>query len=340
MSEYDFYDALHKSDRKLSIHYKWKPNEKDISLYNTAILNLIKSNMNLQYVTGMYGLLTYLASYPCKSERTMGQLLWKAFKESSSYGVKGLRKAGSVYLKTREVLAYKAIAHAISAISLSSQLSNIDVIYLPSGLKKNRMRMLKSQNELDKMELGDNNIYQVNIIDKYANRPDTWCLADFGTTYTWKNSVEVSTGSDDIENYTIPVSAVNVDNEIPEHVTEQLSSEQQANLITLKNNLGKMKKKSHPCVMCCHMESKFKNPEQYYMTLLQLYIPWRDEDNLKGIYHTFEDKYLAVESTIKPNILKCNKYFETLDSNDDILDNHYDYSLSNDNSDDDNDYEN
>ena len=92
--------------------------------------------------------------------------------------------------------------------------------------------------------------------------------------------------------------------------------------------------------MCCHMESKFKNPEQYYMTLLQLYIPWRDEDNLKGIYHTFEDKYLAVESTIKPNILKCNKYFETLDSNDDILDNHYDYSLSNDNSDDDNDYEN
>ena len=31
------------------------------------------------------------------------------------------------------------------------------------------------------------------------------------------------------KNYTIPVSAVNVDNEIPEEITETLSSEQQAN---------------------------------------------------------------------------------------------------------------
>ena len=58
VSEYDFYDALHKSDRKLSIHYKRKPNEKDISPYNAIILNLIKSNMNLHYVSGIYGLLT------------------------------------------------------------------------------------------------------------------------------------------------------------------------------------------------------------------------------------------------------------------------------------------
>ena len=193
------------------------------------------------------------------------------------------------------------------------------------------------------MELSDNTISQVNIIDKYANRPDSlenMCLADFGTTYIGKNSVEVSTDSDGIKNYTIPVSAVNVDNEIPEDVTEQLSSEQQANLITLKNDLGKMKKKSRPCVMRCHMESKLRNPEQCYMTLLQLYMPWSNEDNLKGTYHTFEEKYLVAESTIKPNILKHNECFETLDSNDDIPDNHYDYSSSTDNSDGDNDYEN
>ena len=101
----------------------------------------------------------------------------------------------------------------------------------------------------------------MNIIDKNANRPDSlenMCLADFGATYIGKKLVEVSTGSDDIKSYTIPVSAVNVDNEIPEDVTEQLSSEQQANLITLKNDLGKMKKKSHPCVMHCHVESKLK----------------------------------------------------------------------------------
>ena len=46
------------------------------------MLSLIKSNMNLQYVTGTYGLLTYLTSYLCKSERTMGEFMRKAFKES------------------------------------------------------------------------------------------------------------------------------------------------------------------------------------------------------------------------------------------------------------------
>ena len=58
--------------------------------------------------------------------------------------------------------------------------------------------MLKSQNELDNMELSD--IYQVKIIDKYANRLDSlesMCLAGFGTTFIGKNSVEVSAGFDD-----------------------------------------------------------------------------------------------------------------------------------------------
>ena len=88
---------------------------------------------------------------------------------------------GSVYLKTREVSTHEAIAHTVS---LSSRLSNIDMIYLPSGLKKNRIRMLKSQDELDKMEPSDNNVFQVNIIDRYANRSDSlenMCPADFGT---------------------------------------------------------------------------------------------------------------------------------------------------------------
>ena len=117
VSEHDFYDALHKSNRKLSIHYKQKPNEKYISPRNTVILSLIKSNMNLQYVTGIYGFLTYLTSYLRKSERTMGELMQHVFKESSSHGAKSLKKAAIVYLKTCEVLTHKAIAYTISLSS-------------------------------------------------------------------------------------------------------------------------------------------------------------------------------------------------------------------------------
>ena len=49
--------------------------------------------------------------------------------------------------------------------------SNIDVLYVPTGLKKNRTRMLKAQNVLELMHPEDTNVYASNILDKYENRP-------------------------------------------------------------------------------------------------------------------------------------------------------------------------
>ena len=46
VSEDDYYNAFDTSQRKLAIHYKRRPTEKNISPYNTVILSLIKSNMN------------------------------------------------------------------------------------------------------------------------------------------------------------------------------------------------------------------------------------------------------------------------------------------------------
>ena len=62
--------ALEHSKQKLSLIYKRRPAEKCISPYNPILLNSLKSNMNLQFVTGVYGLLSYLTSYLCKPERT------------------------------------------------------------------------------------------------------------------------------------------------------------------------------------------------------------------------------------------------------------------------------
>ena len=47
--------------------------------------------------------------------------------------------------------------------------SNIDVLYAPTSLKKNRTRMLKSLSVLEKMHPDDTNVFASNIIDKYKN---------------------------------------------------------------------------------------------------------------------------------------------------------------------------
>ena len=45
--------------RKISIIYKRKPNKTMISPYDIVLLNLMKSNMNLEFVTRIYELLAY-----------------------------------------------------------------------------------------------------------------------------------------------------------------------------------------------------------------------------------------------------------------------------------------
>ena len=71
----------------MSILYKRKPSEQNVSPYNPVILSLMQSNMNIQYVTGMYGVIKYLTSYMCKPEQAMSELMKKASKEATNKGV-------------------------------------------------------------------------------------------------------------------------------------------------------------------------------------------------------------------------------------------------------------
>ena len=65
-------------EKKFSILYKRKPRGVNIGPYNTNILKLLKPNMNVQFVTGVYAMLTYLTSCLCKSEHGMSELMKKA----------------------------------------------------------------------------------------------------------------------------------------------------------------------------------------------------------------------------------------------------------------------
>ena len=240
------------NQKKISLFYKRRPCEKNISPYNTVILSLIRSNMNLQFITGIYGLLTYLTSYLCKSERTMGELMRKASKESAGAEMREkFKKIGNVFLTKREVSTHEAIKRTLS---LHMRTSNIDVLYLNTGIKKERTRILKPQSVLDSMDPEDTNVYATNLIDRYVNRPDTlddMCYADFATNYTSKRD-PITLDDDDIQNYTERVS--------PMEIAEIMSETQ---IITLKNGLGKMRKRVRPCVMRYHRVSKLKDSEQY-----------------------------------------------------------------------------
>ena len=77
----DYETNLKQSHTKYTILYKRKPNESMIAPYNTVLLNTWGANMNIQFVTGMYGVVAYLTSYLCKPERAMSELMKAACEE-------------------------------------------------------------------------------------------------------------------------------------------------------------------------------------------------------------------------------------------------------------------
>ena len=294
----EYYNALKYIQVKVSIIYKRKPSEVNTGPYNTVILSLLKSNMNIQFVTGVYAMLTYLTSYLCKPEHTMSELMKKAAKEAYDKDIRGkMRSIGDVFIKKREVSTHEAIKRVLS---LPLRHSNIDVIYIPTGLKKNRTRMLKPQYVLEKMHHDDTNIYALNMLDKYENRPDELeklCLADFACNYINKKVIDIQTESEDIRSYTIPVSGI-------VHVPHS------PEVIVLKNKMGEMRKRNHPCVMRFHKISKIENSEEHYLRILQLYMPWRNESQLKGDNQSYEEKFKEVESDILCNLKKHEPYMD------------------------------
>ena len=73
------YDTILGCVEKRSLSYKQMPSEVIIGSYNAAILKLLKSNINLKFVTGVYTGLTY-QTYLCKLEHTMSEVIKKTSK--------------------------------------------------------------------------------------------------------------------------------------------------------------------------------------------------------------------------------------------------------------------
>ena len=231
--------------------------------------------MTIQFVTGVYATLTYLTSYLCKPEDTVSELMKKASKETCGKDMD-------------------------SVLSLPMRHVIIDVLYVPTDLKTNRTRMLKSQSILEKMHPEDTNVFASNIIDKYDNRSDDLhflCLADFASNYDTKKSGDVPVESDDIKDNTVLVS--NIDDIQPNR-----------NVIALKNMHGEMPKCNRHCVICFHKGSKLKNPEEHYMRLLQLYMPCRNEIELKQDNKRYGDRYKEVEDDIMCNVTNNGSYLD------------------------------
>ena len=270
----DYMEALHTSKRGNTIVLKRQPTEMNINNYNPAILKAWKANMDIQYILDAYACVMYVTSYMMKSERAMGELLRHVSKECSGEDIRTqLRKLGTTFLNHREVSAQEA---SFRILSMPMKKLSRKCVFINTSPQNERVTMTKPLASIQELENDEEDVYLINLIDRYAARPDqleNMCLAEFAANYDVKYS---KTSEEENDHTPKP---------------QQQEKAQQGVTINLKDGLGKMQKRSREAIIRFPKHNIEKDSEKYYRAKLMLYYPWRQENNIMGESASYFDQY-------------------------------------------------
>lgn len=161
-------------------------------------------------------------------------------------------------------------------------------VFVNTNLPENRVRMTKTQEELDELDDDSVDIFKSNIIERYIIRPtsvpivDNMCLAEFAAYYykDYKIDCETKDAQPDL-----------LTDELIENQSTINTMQGLPKTIMLLNKNEHMKCRKVKAVLRYHTPNKRKEPELYFHHLLVLYYPWRDENNLIAADQTYTSKF-------------------------------------------------
>ena len=192
-------------------------------------------------------------------------------------------------------------------------------------MPEKRIRVAKTQLELDELEDDSTHIYKSNIIERYTLRPNTiptvdrLCLAEFASYY-YKEYKSDSTSNDaQPEVLTDDATELHIQSDSEAPVTNQLPTR----IKLLKTN-EVMKCRLTKAVVRYHTPNKIKEPEKYFHHHLMLFFPWRMEESLIGSEQTYASKFTEPEvqaiveanrAIFEPNATAVSQALEELRNN-------------------------
>lgn len=214
-----------------------------------------------------------------------------------------MKELGTIYLHNREVCAQEAV-YRLTGMPLRK--CSQKVRFIPTG--ENPVKMSKPlhvlQQQTQEGSISDKELWMVSLSDRYRNRPnkedlENMCLASFASEYRELSKSEVNPS--------------NVEND--------------DNIVKLKEDFGYMRRRTRtpPAVVRYARLSPTKDPEKYHQSILQLFLPHRNDSDLKPSpfksykdYFTFgtldiDGNYHSVQSRVDGNRCLFEKESEKID---------------------------
>lgn len=269
-------EEIVKNNNKFVI-MKRNKDELFINNYHPIILNMWQANMDIQPIGTVFGIAFYVAKYVAKEEPVLIQKkIHDAIKEiknsTNNEFVNKIRNVANIIIKNRERSAQEA-AYVLCSLKLRE--SSRSTVFVNTKPPQHRTRLVRKESLLN-TEF-DEEDFCSDIFDKYTSRPivlENLCLHQFASEYKVKPK---KTNSFDDENEDC--------SEEEEEVTELLS------LKLLNSQIHIQKRKKAAVIKTPHVCIN-DNQSEYYYSLLVLYVPFRNEDNILSSHDSVENAYI------------------------------------------------
>lgn len=239
-----YLNAIRSSIKCETIFLKRKVRDININCFNKQILLHHRANMDIQYILNPYSLCNYLVNYLQKSTAGISKILRDAMAEVKSGNLtvrKKLMHLSSKFVNSVEVSAQEA---AYNILGLHMSEASVSTIFINTFPVDQRVKIVKSKNELQKLSPSSNDIFVQSVIDHYQNRPDVledMCYAEFCALYEFS----------------------------------KISKNQ--NYLKLKNKNGFVYKRNTMKVIRYRRYDMAVDSYNYYREKLMLFYPWRNE---------------------------------------------------------------
>ena len=296
-------------DSDYDLHLKRSIDSCFTNNYFIAGIKGFAANVDLQPVFNHYKCITYVCSYFTKDETECSQAIVNAAREAkeTNLNVKdGLKKIGAAFLSSREVSSQESIYRCMPELWLRKIFPK--TVFVSTDLPEKRLRVAKSQQDLDELEDDSTDIYKSNIIERYSIRPNyipsvnNMCLAEFAAYYYKDYKSDISQTAD------AQPEILNDDIIEQSHMDSHDDTSSLPNKIKLLNGTEVMKCRKVKAVIRYHTPNKTKEPEKYFHHILMLYYPWREESELLGNEQTYMSKFC--ESNVQALVEQNKNVFE------------------------------
>lgn len=285
MTQEDFEKCFSFITKRNTVVLNRQSNEIFTNQYDRHLLRAWNANMDIQFILDAFSCVVYIISYISKAERELGLLLQQTKNEAVDGNLNAqnaMKKVGTAYLHHREISAQETV-YRVTGLRLKECSRKVEFIpvgenpckmSIPLKEIEKKQRFKKPKQQIDCTEEhvdeeSESDIWMISMVDRYRERPDTdifqtMCLARFCSEF-----------------------AVVVESQLPKKVNE-------ATTFKLDNNLGYIRRrtKTKPAVIRYPRFSVETATEKYYQSILQLFLPYRKELQLKPRkFETYEIFY-------------------------------------------------